>query len=737
MVKRWMRIALATGLTGVMVAGGAANAFADASYSSTTGGQNALSTSGTYDGITVTKTGDSNDENADFTGTNAAVLAASGKTITIKNSTITTNGSHANAVFAYGGTVNISDSRITTTGNNSGGIMTTGGGTMNASDLTINTSGNSSAAIRSDRGGGTVTVDGGTYTTTGVGSPSIYSTANITVKNATLSTSKAEAVVIEGGNSVDLENCTVTGDNTTKNGLAQTYQNVMLYQSMSGDASEGGSTFTMNGGTMTAKNGSMFYVTNTSSVINLMDAVLKLSDDNVLLDAAAGPWGNSGSNGGQVTMNAKNQTLTGDIAVDASSAVNLLLSDGSTYTGTINARNTDGKVYVEVPEGTTWTLTGDSYVTSLTCTAGSINLNGHKLYVNGKEYTSGTASTGSSVTKTSTSSSSSSGNTQNGNSQQPQGMPGSTTTSSFTDVKSSAYYDNAVNWAVGRKITSGTSSTTFSPTTGCTRAQIVTFLYNYFNNQNQAPAMPSGGANNSSTGTDSSSTQQPPAMPSGNTDSSSGTGSSSTQQPPAMPSGSTDGSSAGTESSSTQQPPAMPSGNTDSNSTGTDATSGATKSDTTTDTTSATTKFTDVSSDAYYAKAVAWAVENGITAGTSDTTFSPNKTCTRAEAVTFLMRAARLASTSTTTSTTSATSFTDVKTGSYYAEAVAWASANGITFGTSTTKFSPSSTVTRAQVVSFLYRLDEKMRPAQPNGTVSGNNMTPPDQNQTNTSSAA
>ena len=116
----------------------------------------------------VIKTGDSGQgDEADFYGDNAAVFAANGGTLTLSNMVVETNGTHANAVFSYGEgtTVNVSDSYIETSGNCSGGIMTTGGGTMNAENLTINTSGNSSAAIRSDRGGGTVTVTGGSYTT--------------------------------------------------------------------------------------------------------------------------------------------------------------------------------------------------------------------------------------------------------------------------------------------------------------------------------------------------------------------------------------------------------------------------------------------------------------------------------------------------------------------------------------------------------------------------------------------
>ncbi|MBR6451305.1 MAG: hypothetical protein IKS87_01245, partial [Lachnospiraceae bacterium] len=195
-----------------------------------------------YSNATVNKTGDAQGDEADFYGDNAAVFATNGARLSLTGMTITTDGTHANAVFSYGeGTVvEISDSVIETAGNCSGGLMTTGGGIMNASNLTIHTTGNSSAAIRSDRGGGVVTVSGGTYTTDGKGSPAIYSTAQITVNDAILTSTASQGVVVEGRNSVTLNNVTLNADNNTKNSdKSDYYQAVMIYQSMSGDADAG------------------------------------------------------------------------------------------------------------------------------------------------------------------------------------------------------------------------------------------------------------------------------------------------------------------------------------------------------------------------------------------------------------------------------------------------------------------------------------------------------------------
>ena len=376
----------------------------------TADGEHAVTADGTsenYSNVLVNKSGEAQGDEADFYGENSAIFAANKGTLDLSSIVAKTNGTHANAVFSYGEgtTVNISDSYIETSGNCSGGLMTTGGGTMNADNLTINTSGNSSAAIRSDRGGGTVTVNGGNYTTSGVGSPVIYSTADITVNDSSLESTASQGVVVEGKNSVTLNNSNLTADNTKKNGShSNYYQAVMIYQSMSGDAAQGLSSFDMNGGTLTNKNGDVFFITNTATEINLNSAKITNESDGVFLRAAAAGWGSEGSNGGQVSLNASKQTIDGDMIVDSVSHLNLYLKDSSSYSGAVNSDGQQGEVYVEIESGSTWTLTGDSYITSLTCDADSINLNGHTLYVNGQKYTQGSKSQGQAIEVTSSSS---------------------------------------------------------------------------------------------------------------------------------------------------------------------------------------------------------------------------------------------------------------------------------------------------------------------------------------------
>ena len=265
--------------------------------------------------------------------------------------------------------------------------MTTGGGTTIAKNLTITTSGQSSAAIRSDRGGGTVNVDGGTYTTNGVGSPAIYSTADITVKNAKLVSNVSEGVIIEGKNSITLDNVTLT-DTHTKNVKSKTYKNIFIYQSMSGDAADGEASFTASNSTITTNNGDAIYVSNTKAVIKLNNNTFINNDkDGYFLRIQADAWGNSGSNGGDVTLTMTNQKIEGNISIDNISTLDMTMESKSNFKGTINNKNTAKQLSLKLDKTSTITLTGNSYVTSLEdedSTYSNINFNGYKLYVNGK-----------------------------------------------------------------------------------------------------------------------------------------------------------------------------------------------------------------------------------------------------------------------------------------------------------------------------------------------------------------
>ena len=353
---------------------------------------------------TVVKTGSSDGgDNCNFYGLNAAVLVKDGANVTINGGTVTSDASGANGVFCYGGnggqngadgdgtTLNIYNTVITTTGDGSGGIMTTGGGVTYAYDLTVETSGRSSAAIRTDRGGGTVVVDGGSYTSNGLGSPAIYSTADITVANAQLTSTLSEGVCIEGLNSITLTDCDLTANNTQCNGNATFLDTIMIYQSMSGDAASGTSSFSMAGGSLTSRNGHVFHVTNTSAVITLEDVEITNEDeDNVLLSVCADGW-SGGSN--IAALKAIKQELSGAVQVGSDSSLTLELTDGSVFEGYIDGNITNasgevvsteaGAVSVTLDSTSSWTLTGDSYITEFNGDASNVITNGYTLYVNG------------------------------------------------------------------------------------------------------------------------------------------------------------------------------------------------------------------------------------------------------------------------------------------------------------------------------------------------------------------
>ena len=380
----------------------------DKSYASGSADENALLIDTSEDvsisNPTVTKSGDSDGgDNCNFYGINSGVMVMGGGTTTITGGTVETTATGANGVFSYGGnggqngaegdgtTVIIKDTVINTTGDNAGGIMTTGGGITQAENLTITTSGRSSAAIRTDRGGGTVTVTGGSYTTSGLGSPAIYSTADITVSDATLVSNLSEGVCIEGKNSVTINNSDLTANNTEMNGNATFLDTIMIYQSMSGDADSGTSSFTMSGGSLTSKSGHVFHVTNTNAVINLSGVSIVNEDgDNILLSVCDDGW--SGAEN-IATLNADSQALEGTILVGDNSTLTLNLTNSSSFTGTVSGEITNAKgdtvstevgtVSVTLDDTSKWSLTADTYITEFNGNAANVINNGYTLYVNG------------------------------------------------------------------------------------------------------------------------------------------------------------------------------------------------------------------------------------------------------------------------------------------------------------------------------------------------------------------
>ena len=295
---------------------------------------------------------------------------------------------------------NIENVEITTYSDKSRGLDATYNGIINAKNVIINTNGQSCAALATDRGEGEVHVTNSELNTgvskqSGRGSPIIYSTGNITVANSIGTAYVSQIACIEGKNSIELSNCDLSaaaGGNRQDNGDYVDLGGVFIYQSMSGDADVGTSTFTAKDSVLSILSDSdcyesapMFHVTNTKAIINLEKTELNFGSGTLLDVSGQSQWGTVGSNGGELTFNAKDETLDGNIIVDSISSLNMTLSSTS-YVGAINPSDDFGQTDVVIKSGSDWTLDGDSHISSLE-NNGEINYNGHTLYVNGVAYT--------------------------------------------------------------------------------------------------------------------------------------------------------------------------------------------------------------------------------------------------------------------------------------------------------------------------------------------------------------
>ncbi len=353
----------------------------------------------TLDNDTITRTSDSSigGDNSSFYGVGAAVLATDG-TAYVKDGSVTTDAAGGAGLFAYGdGTVYASGTTVKTTQDTSGGVHVAGGGTLYGWNLDVETNGESSAAIRSDRGGGTMVIDGGNYVSNGVGSPAIYSTADIAVSNASLTANGSEAVCIEGLNSIHLYDCDLTGNMSDLDQNDNTWT-VILYQSMSGDSEVGNSTFQMDGGSLTSENGGVFYTTNTESTITLSNVDINYNDDNEFFLQCTGNtnqrgWGQSGANGADCHFTGISQDMQGNVIWDSISDLDFYLTEGSSLTGAVVDDETyageggDGYCNVYVSSDSTWTVTGDSTVSSLENEGTIVDSEGKTVTIQGTDGT--------------------------------------------------------------------------------------------------------------------------------------------------------------------------------------------------------------------------------------------------------------------------------------------------------------------------------------------------------------
>ncbi|MCD8363823.1 MAG: hypothetical protein LUC98_12860 [Lachnospiraceae bacterium] len=361
----------------------------------------------TFEDVTVERSSSDSTggDNSSFYGVGAAMLVTDG-TMTVSDSTITTDAAGGAGVFAYGdGTAYVLDTTILTEQDTSGGVHAAGGGTLYAWDLTVETNGESAAAIRSDRGGGTMVIDGGSYTSNGVGSPALYCTADIALNDAELTATGSEAICMEGLNTIHLFDCDITG-NMSDLEQNDTTWTVIVYQSMSGDSEVGTSTMQIIGGSLTSENGGIFYTTNTESEIYISDVDITAADDCEFFLMCTGNdnergWGTSGANGSQCSFTAADQEMEGDVIWDSISKLDFYIMDGSTLTGAVIDDETyagdggSGYCSIYLSEDSEWIVTGDSTVTCLYAEGTITDASGNTVSIVGTDgtvYVEGTSS---------------------------------------------------------------------------------------------------------------------------------------------------------------------------------------------------------------------------------------------------------------------------------------------------------------------------------------------------------
>jgi len=312
----------------------------------------------------------------------SGVFAGSKGVTILSNITIDTNLEEGKGLCAVGkdSSITLAKGTITTAGRSSHGVFVTEGGAASLKDVSITTKGEHASTLATDTGGGTITVEGGTYTALGKYSSGIYSTGDIGVSDATIKSEVDNAAVMEWGSKITLNNASLWAG---KKGA------VMIYQSFS--TSGGMSEYEMAGGSVTAAEGPIFYVTNTNATINLKGVKLSGSSGTVL-KVLKGDWGSDiawakPTRGGVVDFIADGQTLLGDIVMDENSSVTTTLKNKSNLKGAINAENKGKEMNLMLDASSTWDVTADSYLNAIILSydvsgdsISNIIGNGHTVY---------------------------------------------------------------------------------------------------------------------------------------------------------------------------------------------------------------------------------------------------------------------------------------------------------------------------------------------------------------------
>lgn len=360
--------------------------------------QNALLASNggtlTITGGSFDKTGDTADEDAcNFYGFNSIALSSgSDSLLKIQDSSLTSDSEGSNAVFSTdSATAYVYDSTINTFKNNSRGLDATYDGTIMADSMNITTQGNHSAALATDRGGGNISITNSLLSTSGNGSPLLYSTGDIEADSVQGTASGSQIAVMEGYNKILIHNSNLSSTNNAISGSDPVKNGVSIYQSTSGDADTGSNEkalFEVVDSTLSTciDNGAMFYVTNTNTNILINNSLLSYDPDNVNLLQATGnssnTWGLEGSNGGTVTLTAIKQNLSGNILVDSISSADIYLLSSSSYTGNTASSDSNANISMNISSDSVWYVTDSCTLTNL-----HVEKGGKLLDINGKTVT--------------------------------------------------------------------------------------------------------------------------------------------------------------------------------------------------------------------------------------------------------------------------------------------------------------------------------------------------------------
>lgn len=358
-----------------------------------------VSNQATYTGedLNLTKeSGETTDkESSIYYGLNSAVIVKDGSSMELIDSDITTNVSYSSAFFLTGlnGTAKLDNINISTNKEYSNGLVSSDYGSITALDLDITTKGDNSTSLKSITSNSEINIEDSYLYTEGLYSPLIYSSGKINLTNTDGTALNSNIATIEGSNSITITDSKLTTEHITNN---DNPAGIYIYneQSKSISSDYTNATFTSTSSRLTIKETEnyesipMFYVTNIKATINITDTELDYSNNILLKVVGNDTYGDIGNNGGEVTFTATDQELKGNIEIDDISKVRFNLNN-SHYEGQINGNDSSKAVDITFDKTSTWTLTGDSYINTLTIQNGkisrlsrSIKSNGYDIYYN-------------------------------------------------------------------------------------------------------------------------------------------------------------------------------------------------------------------------------------------------------------------------------------------------------------------------------------------------------------------